>query len=206
MRRFNTETLEVRYGGRSISQVLDLTVAEGLEAFAAHPRIHRYLDVLDGIGLGYLALGQASHTLSGGEAQRIKLAYELGKEPAGRTLYVLDEPTTGLHVADVTRLITVLRRLVARGDSVLVIEHNLDLIAACDWMIDLGPEGGEAGGRLVTEGEPLQVARHGKSHTAASLRESMAISPRPPGDRARPRRASKPAGRPGLRTLLRSSI
>ena len=194
-KRFNVETQEVLYGGRSIAQVLDLTVAEGLEAFAAHPRIRRFLEVLDGIGLGYLALGQPSHTLSGGEAQRIKLAYELGKEPAGRTLYVLDEPTTGLHAADVTRLVTVLRRLVERGDTVLVIEHNLDLIAACDWLVDLGPEGGEAGGRLVAQGVPLQVARHGESHTAASLRESIKAARPAPAGPASVRRVATPRNR-----------
>jgi excinuclease ABC subunit A len=172
-RRYNAETLEVRYAGRTIAEVLDLTVAEALPAFEAHPRLRRALEILDGIGLGYLALGQPSHTLSGGEAQRLKLACELGRNGSGRTLYVLDEPTTGLHMADVARLVRVLRSLVERGDTVLVIEHNLDLIAASDWVVDLGPEGGEAGGRLVAEGPPARLARSGRSHTAEALRRAM---------------------------------
>jgi excinuclease ABC subunit A len=197
-RRFNAETLVVRYGGRSIAEVLELTVSEALEAFSAHPRIQGFLAVMEEMGLGYLALGQPSHTLSGGEAQRIKLAYELGREGSGRVLYVLDEPTTGLHMADVARLIRVLRRLVARGDTVVVIEHNLELVAACDWMIDLGPEGGDAGGRIVAQGEPRRVASEAGSHTAVALRQALGAGAapfHPPGATKRRQRGDRSAPR-----------
>ncbi len=196
--RFNADTLEIRYGGRSIAEVLDLTVDEALHVFDAHPRIRRFLDILSDIGLGYLALGQPSHTLSGGEAQRIKLAYELGRESAGRALYVLDEPTTGLHMADVTRLVGVLRRMVERGDTVLVIEHNLELVAASDWMIDLGPEGGEAGGRVVAQGPPARVAERARTHTAEALRQAAGASPRSASE--------APGGAPAPRGARRRSI
>jgi excinuclease ABC subunit A len=199
--RFNTETLEVRYAGRSIAEVLDLTVSEALEVFSAHPRIHRTLEVLEKIGLGYLHIGQPSPTLSGGEAQRLKLAAELGNGTSGGSLYVLDEPTTGLHMADVTRLIGVLRQLVSRGDTVLVIEHNLDLIAACDWLIELGPEGGEAGGRVVAEGTPLEVARTAHTYTAEALREALP----PDGSSKKRRQRSGEGGRPSKLTPTRSA-
>jgi excinuclease ABC subunit A len=177
-KRFNPDTLMVLYKGRSIADVLAMSVEEGATFFAPHPAIHRPLKLLQDIGLGYLTLGQQSPTLSGGEAQRIKLVTELarGRKRGGcpGTLYVLDEPTIGLHMADVEKLIRVLHRLVDAGDTVVVIEHNLDVIAEADWIIDLGPEGGEAGGRIVAEGPPERVARpEFRSHTAAALREFL---------------------------------
>jgi excinuclease ABC subunit A len=170
-RRFTEETLAVRYAGQSIAQVLAMTVEEAVAVFASHPAVSRALRVLDGIGLGYLTLGQPSNTLSGGEAQRIKLGYELAKESRGRTLYVLDEPTTGLHFADTERLAAVLHRLVDLGNTVVTIEHNLDIVREADWVVDLGPEGGAGGGRLVACGPPDQVARCETSHTGRFLRE-----------------------------------
>jgi excinuclease ABC subunit A len=170
-RRFTDETLTVRYAGRAIAEVLAMTVAEAASFFAPHPAVARALRVLDDTGLGYLTLGQPSNTLSGGEAQRIKLAYELAKESRGRTLYVLDEPTTGLHFADTERLVAVLHRLVDLGNTVLTIEHNLDIVQEADWVVDLGPEGGAGGGRLVACGPPSQVARSETSHTGRVLRE-----------------------------------
>jgi excinuclease ABC subunit A len=168
-RRYNRETLEVRYKGRSIADVLDLTVADGLDFFEAQPRIVDRLELLNDVGLGYLHLGQAATTLSGGEAQRVKLATELAKRDTGRTLYILDEPTTGLHFEDVRLLLEVLHRLVDKGNSVLVIEHNLDVIKTSDWIIDLGPEGGTRGGSVVAQGTPEDVARVKGSHTGEFL-------------------------------------
>ena len=172
-RRYNRETLDVRYRGRSIADVLDLTVAEALEFFEAQPRIRQRLDVLNDVGLGYIHLGQSATTLSGGEAQRVKLATELSKRDTGRTLYILDEPTTGLHFEDVRLLLDVLHRLVERGNTVLVIEHNLEVVKTADWIVDLGPDGGEAGGRLVCEGTPEQVARHRSSSTGTFLKAAL---------------------------------
>ncbi|MEX0691058.1 MAG: excinuclease ABC subunit UvrA [Gemmatimonadales bacterium] len=169
-RRYNRETLDVRYRGKSIADVLDLTVADALEFFEAQPRIRQRLEVLNDVGLGYIHLGQSATTLSGGEAQRVKLATELGKRDTGRTLYILDEPTTGLHFEDVRLLLDVLHRLVDRGNSVLVIEHNLDVIKTADWVIDLGPGGGEAGGRLVAAGTPEAVAKDKASVTGGYLK------------------------------------
>jgi excinuclease ABC subunit A len=172
-RRYNRETLEVRYKGRSIADVLDLTVADGLDFFANQRRIAEKLELLNDVGLGYIHLGQAATTLSGGEAQRVKLATELAKRDTGRTLYILDEPTTGLHFEDVRLLLEVLHRLVDKGNSVVVIEHNLDVIKTADWIIDLGPEGGERGGRIVAQGTPEDVAEVEASHTARFLRKVL---------------------------------
>ncbi len=173
-RRYNRETLEVRYKGRSIADVLDLTVADGLEFFAAQRRIAEKLELLNDVGLGYIHLGQAATTLSGGEAQRVKLATELSKRDTGRTLYILDEPTTGLHFEDVRLLLEVLHRLVDKGNSVVVIEHNLDVIKTADWVIDLGPEGGDEGGRVVAAGPPEAVAAVTASYTGHFLRRTLA--------------------------------
>jgi excinuclease ABC subunit A len=172
--RFNEETLNIRFNGRNIADVFHMTVEEAVPFFHAFPKIARPLKVLDDIGMGYITLGQASNTLSGGEAQRIKLAYELGKDSRGKTLYLLDEPTTGLHFADVDKLIQILHRLVDRGNTVITIEHNLDIVKDADYLIDLGPGGGEQGGHLVAEGTPLQVSKDGKrSYTARFLREYL---------------------------------
>jgi excinuclease ABC subunit A len=172
-RRYNADTLAVTLKGKSISEVLSMTVEEALGYFAPFPAIQRPLAFLEEIGLGYLQLGQPSPTLSGGEAQRIKLAAELASPGFGRSLYVLDEPTTGLHMADVAKLISALHRLVGRGDTVVVIEHNLDVVAAADCLIDLGPEGGEQGGRVVSWGTPEEVARSKESRTASFLKEAL---------------------------------
>lgn len=157
--RYNRDTLEVHYKGKSIAEVLDMTVSEACEFFKNQPRIYRKLAVLEDVGLGYIHLGQAATTLSGGEAQRVKLATELSRRSTGRTVYILDEPTTGLHIADVHKLLDVLQRLVEGGDSVIVIEHNLDVIKVADYIIDLGPEGGDKGGTLVASGTPEEVAK-----------------------------------------------
>ena len=172
--RFNEETLNIRFNGKNIADVFRMTVEEAVPFFHAFPKIARPLKVLDDIGMGYITLGQASNTLSGGEAQRIKLAYELGKESHGKTLYILDEPTTGLHFSDVDKLIKILHRLVDRGNTVITIEHNLDIVKDADYLIDLGPEGGEQGGRIVAIGTPLEVSRDGlRSYTARFLREHL---------------------------------
>jgi excinuclease ABC subunit A len=171
--RFNPETLSIRLRGKSVGEVLAMSVDEAVEFFAAHPSIDRCLRLLQDVGLGYLTLGQQSPTLSGGEAQRIKLVTELSKRSESKTLYVLDEPTVGLHMADVEKLLRVLHRLVDAGHTVVVIEHNLDVIAEADWIIDLGPEGGDAGGKVVFRGSPEDVAR-GSSHTCVALRDFLA--------------------------------
>ncbi len=183
-RRFNQATLGVAYKGKSIADVLELTVAEALELFAAHPKIRGPLELLRDVGLDYLHLGQPSPTLSGGEAQRIKLARELARRATGRTFYILDEPTTGLHFDDVRKLLAVLQRLVDAGNTVVVIEHNLDVIKTADWVIDLGPEGGPHGGRVLAQGPPEQVARVKGSHTGRYLAPLLRARPRP---RTRPR-------------------
>ena len=173
-RRYNRETLEVRFRQKSIADVLDLTVAEAVELFANQPRIARVLETLQAVGLGYITLGQPATTLSGGEAQRVKLASELSRRATGRTLYVLDEPTTGLHFEDTARLLEVLQELVDRGNTVVVIEHNLDVIKCADYLIDLGPEGGDGGGQVVCEGTPEEVARNQRSHLADYLTRALA--------------------------------
>ncbi|TFG88613.1 MAG: excinuclease ABC subunit A, partial [Gemmatimonadales bacterium] len=171
--RYNRETLDVRYRGRNIAEVLDMQVEAALDFFSAFPRITRILQTLADVGLGYTALGQSSTTLSGGEAQRVKLATELARVATGKTLYILDEPTTGLHFADISHLLDVLNRLADKGNTVLVIEHNPDVIKCADWIIDLGPEGGEAGGAIVAEGPPEAVARVAASYTGHVLTECL---------------------------------
>jgi excinuclease ABC subunit A len=174
-RRYNRETLEVKYRGKSIAEVLDLTVSQALPLLENFPLIANKLRTLESVGLGYVTLGQSATTLSGGEAQRVKLAKELSKRGTGKTLYILDEPTTGLHFEDVHKLLDVLNRLVDQGNTVLVIEHNLDVIRSADWVIDLGPEGGEGGGRLVAQGTPEAVARVKQSHTGQFLAEALKL-------------------------------
>jgi excinuclease ABC subunit A len=169
-KRYNRETLEVRFKGKTIADVLEMSVEEALRFFAKIPKIRRRLQTLHDVGLDYMTLGQPATTLSGGEAQRVKLAAELCKVATGRTLYILDEPTTGLHFADIEKLLEVLQRLVDGGNTVLVIEHNLDVIKQADYLVDLGPEGGEAGGEIVAVGTPEEVAQVPESYTGQFLR------------------------------------
>jgi excinuclease ABC subunit A len=176
-KRYNREALEIKFKGQSISDVLDMTVDEALDFFENMPSIANKLRTLRDVGLGYIKLGQPATTLSGGEAQRIKLATELSKRATGKTLYILDEPTTGLHFADVEKLLLVLNRLVDHGNTVVVIEHNLDVIKTADWLIDLGPEGGDAGGTVVAEGTPEEVARCVDSYTGLFLRHVLGVEP-----------------------------
>ena len=171
-RRFNAETLDIRYRGKTIHDVLEMTISEASEFFARHKKIRRVLDTLNSVGLGYISLGQTSTTLSGGEAQRIKLATELHRPATGRTLYLLDEPTTGLHMADIERLLAALQALVDHGNTVAVIEHNADVIKVADHIIDMGPEGGEAGGFLVGSGTPEEIAKLDTA-TGAVLRDAL---------------------------------
>jgi excinuclease ABC subunit A len=172
--RYTSETLAIRYGGKNMAEVLNMTVEEGVGFFAAVPSIADPLRLLNDIGLGYLTLGQGSNTMSGGEAQRLKLAYELGKQSRGCTLYILDEPTTGLHFADIEKLIDVLHRLVDRGNTVVTIEHNLDIIKEADWIIDLGPEGGDGGGEVVAMGPPTEIITNcARSYTVRYLRDFL---------------------------------
>lgn len=173
-KRYNRETLEIRYKGKTIHQVLDMTVEEAREFFDAIPAIARKLQTLMDVGLSYIRLGQSSTTLSGGEAQRVKLATELSKRDTGKTLYILDEPTTGLHFADIKQLLSVLHKLRDQGNTIVVIEHNLDVIKTADWIVDLGPEGGSGGGQIIVTGTPEQVAKDKKSHTARFLKEILA--------------------------------
>jgi excinuclease ABC subunit A len=171
--RFKPQVLEVRYRGRNVHQVLDLTVREALTFFGTSPKVLRRLQVLDEIGLGYLRLGQPATTLSGGEAQRIKIASHLASHTGERLLYILDEPTTGLHFDDIAKLLSAFRKLLEAGHTLVVIEHNLDVIKTADWIIDLGPEGGEAGGLVVAAGTPEQVAVHPASHTGRFLQQML---------------------------------
>ena len=204
--RYNKETLEVRFKGKSIADVLEMSVEEALGFFAKIPKLHRRLQTLHDVGLDYVKLGQPATTLSGGEAQRVKLAAELCKVATGSTLYILDEPTTGLHFADIEKLLEVLQRLVDAGNTVLVIEHNLDVIKQADWVVDLGPEGGEAGGELIAAGTPEQIAETDGSFTGeflrARARAAAASRSRSDGagDRSRPApldRLARPLGRGG---------
>ena len=172
-KRYNSETLQVKYKGKTISDVLDMTVEEALEFFKNLPKIKQKIQTLYDVGLGYIKLGQPSTTLSGGEAQRVKLATELSKKPTGKTLYILDEPTTGLHIADVHKLVDILHRLVDTGNSIIVIEHNLDLIKTADHIIDLGPEGGDNGGTIVQVGTPEQVMKNERSYTGQFLKRMI---------------------------------
>jgi len=174
-KRYARETLDIKYKGKNIAEVLDLTVGEALSFFENIPSIRRKLEVLERVGLGYLRLGQPATTLSGGEAQRIKLARELSKVATGRTLYLLDEPTTGLHFADIEKLLDVLLELRSRGNTVLIIEHNLDVVKSCDYLIDLGPGGGEKGGYLVAKGTPEEVAENPASYTGQFLRRVLSL-------------------------------
>jgi excinuclease ABC subunit A len=169
-KRYNRETLQILYKGKNITEVLDMTVEHATEFFSAVPAISRKLQTLLDVGLGYIKLGQSAITLSGGEAQRVKLALELSKRDTGRTLYILDEPTTGLHFYDIDLLLHVLHRLRDHGNTIIVIEHNLDVIKTADWIIDLGPEGGSGGGRILIEGTPETVANHAEGHTARYLK------------------------------------
>ena len=176
-KRYNRETLDVHFKGKSIADVLDMTVEEGVEFFAAVPAVRDKLQALQGVGLGYIKVGQQANTLSGGEAQRVKLAKELSKRSTGRTLYILDEPTTGLHFHDVAKLLEVLHELVNQGNSVVVIEHNLEVIKTADWVIDFGPEGGDGGGEVIAAGTPEDIVKEKRSHTGAFLKELLERRP-----------------------------
>ena len=172
-KRYNRETLEIRYRGKTIDEVLGMTVEEACAFFSAIPNVHRKLQTLMEVGLSYITLGQNAVTLSGGEAQRVKLAKELSKRDTGNTLYILDEPTTGLHFHDIKQLLTVLHQLRDHGNTVVVIEHNLDVIKTADWIIDLGPEGGDGGGRIIATGTPEHVAANPNSHTGRFLAKAL---------------------------------
>jgi excinuclease ABC subunit A len=172
-KRYNKETLEIRFKGRNIAEVLGMTVSEALQFFSAIPSIRQRLEVLEAVGLGYLQLGQPAATLSGGEAQRVRLSRELGKKSTGNTLYILDEPTTGLHFVDIQKLLNVINTLVDLGNTVIIIEHNLDVIKSADYIIDLGPEGGDEGGMVVAEGTPEEVSMNPNSYTGRFLREKL---------------------------------
>ena len=172
-KRYNKETLQILYKGKSIADILDMSVEESLVLFENVPSVRRKLDALNKVGLGYIKLGQSSTTLSGGESQRIKLTRELAKKGTGKTLYILDEPTTGLHFHDVRKLLKVIDGLVAKGNTVVIIEHNLDVIKSADYIIDLGPEGGEGGGEVIATGSPEEIIKNDKSWTGKYLKEIL---------------------------------
>ena len=172
-KRYNRETLEVRFKGKSISDVLDMTVEEAVSFFENQPKILRKIYTLSEVGLGYISLGQHATTLSGGEAQRVKLATELSKRDTGKTFYILDEPTTGLHFQDIAHLLDVLHKLVNKGNTVLVIEHNMDVIKSADFIVDLGPEGGDKGGRIIAIGTPEKVSKNPASYTGQFLKKEL---------------------------------
>lgn len=172
-KRYNRETLEVKYKGKNIYDILDMTVEEAVKFFENVPMIHRRIKTLQEVGLGYIKLGQPSTTLSGGEAQRIKLATELSKRSTGKTIYVLDEPTTGLHFEDVNKLVEILRKLSDTGNTVVVIEHNLDVIKTADYIIDIGPDGGDKGGNVIAKGTPEEVAKNKNSYTGEFLKKYL---------------------------------
>lgn len=171
--RFNRETLQIQFKGRNIAEILDMTIDGAVEFFNAFPKIVRRLETLQDVGLGYVRLGQSATTLSGGEAQRVKLSKELSRRSTGSTLYVLDEPSVGLHAADVHRLIDVLQHLVDEGNTVVIIEHNLDIIKVSDWVIDLGPEGGDAGGEIIAVGEPEDLCQMSQSYTGQFMKQIL---------------------------------
>ncbi|MGZ4504126.1 MAG: excinuclease ABC subunit UvrA, partial [Nocardioidaceae bacterium] len=198
--RYNRETLEVHYKGKTIAEVLDMPIEEAVDFFEAIPAISRHMRTLVDVGLGYVRLGQPAPTLSGGEAQRVKLAAELQKRSTGRTVYVLDEPTTGLHFEDIRKLLLVLGRLVDQGNTVLVIEHNLDVIKTADWLVDMGPEGGRRGGLVVAEGTPEQVADHPDSYTGQFLKPLLEDSPARQPAKGAVKRAAKKAPAAAART------
>jgi excinuclease ABC subunit A len=175
-KRFNRETLEIRYKGKSIADVLDMTIDEAVDFFENIPKIYRKLKTIQDVGLGYISLGQQSTTLSGGEAQRVKLATELSKRDTGNTFYILDEPTTGLHFEDIRVLMEVLNRLVDKGNTILIIEHNMDVIKMVDHIMDIGYEGGRGGGEIVAEGVPEEVAADKKSYTAHYLKKELDLA------------------------------
>jgi len=172
-KRYNRETLEVRFKGKSIADVLDMTINQAVEFFENQPQILNKIKTIQDVGLGYIKLGQSSTTLSGGESQRVKLATELSKRDTGKTLYILDEPTTGLHFDDIRVLLNVLNRLVDRGNTVIVIEHNMDVIKVADYVIDIGPEGGAGGGKVICTGTPQEVAKNKKSETGRFLKPEL---------------------------------
>jgi excinuclease ABC subunit A len=175
-KRYNTETLDIRYKGKNIAEILDMTVNEACDFFSAVPSLKSKLELLRDVGMGYIHLGQPATTLSGGEAQRIKLSRELGRRATGRTLYILDEPTTGLHLADIEKLLYVLSRLVEMGNTVVVIEHQMDVIKSADYIIDLGPEGGDRGGTIIAEGTPEEISQISRSYTGQFLKKVLKTS------------------------------
>jgi excinuclease ABC subunit A len=195
-KRYNRETLEVHYKGHTIADVLDMTVEDALKLFENVPTIARKLETLRAVGLDYIKLGQSATTLSGGEAQRVKLSKELSKRDTGRTIYILDEPTTGLHFHDIEQLLDVLHQLVEQGNTVVVIEHNLDVIKTADWLVDLGPEGGAGGGRILVSGTPETVAATPASHTGHFLAPHLQMKP---AKTAKPQSKSNSKSKPALR-------